>query len=124
MFDVIKKNKKGLNEIIGERGTKLSGGEKQRLSIARAILKNAPILVLDEATSALDAKTESKIQSAISNVIKDRTTIIIAHRLATIKKADKIFVFKDGRIVEQGNFDTLIKKKGNFYELVNYQMTI
>lgn len=124
VFDVIKKNKKGLNEIIGERGTKLSGGEKQRLSIARAILKNAPILVLDEATSALDAKTESKIQSAISNVIKDRTTIIIAHRLSTIKKADKIFVFKDGRIVEQGNFDTLMEKKGNFYELVNYQMTI
>lgn len=123
-FDVIKKNKKGLNQIIGERGTKLSGGEKQRLSIARAILKDAPILVLDEATSALDAKTEHKIQSAISNVIKGRTTIIIAHRLSTIKKADKIFVFKDGSIVEQGNFETLMKKQGKFYELVNYQLTI
>lgn len=123
-FDVIKKNKKGLNQIIGERGTKLSGGEKQRLSIARAILKDAPILVLDEATSALDAKTEHKIQSAISNVIKGRTTIIIAHRLSTIKKADKIFVFKDGHIVEQGNFETLMKKQGKFYELVNYQLTI
>lgn len=124
VFDVIKKNKKGLNQVIGERGVKLSGGEKQRLSIARAILKDAPILVLDEATSALDAKTEYKIQSAISNVVKDRTTIIIAHRLSTIKKADKIFVFKDGKIVEQGNFDTLMEKKGSFYELVNYQITI
>jgi ABC-type multidrug transport system fused ATPase/permease subunit len=124
VLDIIKRNKKGLNQVIGDRGVKLSGGEKQRLSIARAILKDAPILVLDEATSALDAKTEHKIQSAISNVVKNRTTIIIAHRLSTIKKADKIFVFKEGKIVEKGNFDSLMKKKGSFYELVNYQITI
>jgi ABC-type multidrug transport system fused ATPase/permease subunit len=113
-----------LKQIIGDKGTKLSGGEKQRLSIARAILKDAPILILDEATSALDAKTENKIQSAISDLIKDKTTIIIAHRLSTIKKADKIFVFEEGKIIETGNFDTLMKKKGSFYELVNYQVTI
>lgn len=124
VFEIINKNKKGLKQIIGDKGTKLSGGEKQRLSIARAILKDAPILILDEATSALDAKTENKIQSAISDLIKDKTTIIIAHRLSTIKKADKIFVFKEGKIIETGNFDTLMKKKGSFYELVNYQVTI
>lgn len=124
VFEIINKNKKGLKQIIGDKGTKLSGGEKQRLSIARAILKDAPILILDEATSALDAKTENKIQSAISDLIKDKTTIIIAHRLSTIKKADKIFVFEEGKIIETGNFDTLMKKKGSFYELVNYQITI
>ena len=124
VWEVIKRNKKGLDQEIGEKGTKLSGGEKQRLSIARAILKDAPILILDEATSALDAKTEHKIQEAISNVIKNRTTIIIAHRLSTIKKADKIFVFEDGKIIETGNFNTLMEKKGSFYELVNYQVTI
>ncbi|MDD3032846.1 MAG: ABC transporter transmembrane domain-containing protein [Candidatus Pacebacteria bacterium] len=124
VWEVIKRTKKGLDQEIGEKGTKLSGGEKQRLSIARAILKDAPILILDEATSALDAKTEHKIQDAISNVIKNRTTIIIAHRLSTIKKADKIFVFEGGKIIETGNFNALMKKKGSFYELVNYQITI
>jgi len=107
-----------------EIGVKLSGGEKQRLSIARAILKDAPILILDEATSALDAKTESKIQAAISNVIKGRTTIIIAHRLSTIKKADRIFVFEDGKIVEEGNFKALMKNKGKFYELAKHQIAL
>ncbi|MDD4662202.1 MAG: ABC transporter transmembrane domain-containing protein [Candidatus Pacebacteria bacterium] len=124
VFDVINKNKKGVGQIIGEKGTKLSGGEKQRLSIARAILKDAPILILDEATSALDAKTENKIQSAISDLIKDKTTIIIAHRLSTIKKADRIFVFDHGNIIESGDFNSLMKKKGSFYELVSYQMGI
>jgi len=81
-------------------------------------------LILDEATSALDAKTESKIQLAISNVIKNRTTIIIAHRLSTIKKADRIFVFENGRIVEEGNFESLMKKKGKFYDLASHQITI
>jgi ATP-binding cassette subfamily B protein len=124
ILDVVLKNKKGLNQVIGDRGIKLSGGEKQRLSIARAILKDAPILILDEATSALDAETENKIQSAISNLIKGRTTIIIAHRLSTIKKVDRIFVFKDGKIIETGNFENLMKKKGAFYKLTNYQTTI
>ncbi|MDD4333955.1 MAG: ATP-binding cassette domain-containing protein, partial [Candidatus Pacebacteria bacterium] len=112
VFEIINKNKKGLKQIIGDKGTKLSGGEKQRLSIARAILKDAPILILDEATSALDAKTENKIQSAISDLIKDKTTIIIAHRLSTIKKADRIFVFDHGSIIESGDFNSLMKKKG------------
>ncbi|MFA7142161.1 MAG: ABC transporter transmembrane domain-containing protein [Candidatus Paceibacterota bacterium] len=124
IWDLISKNKKGLNEIIGDKGTKLSGGEKQRLSIARAILKDAPILILDEATSALDAKTESKIQKAISNVTKGRTTIIIAHRLSTIKKADRIFVFEDGKIIEQGNFKSLISKKQKFYDLAKHQVLL
>ncbi len=122
IWDLISKNKKGLNEIIGDKGTKLSGGEKQRLSIARAILKDAPILILDEATSALDAKTESKIQKAIANATKGRTTIIIAHRLSTIKKADRIFVFEDGKIIEQGNFKSLISKKQKFYDLAKHQV--
>ncbi|NMB47653.1 ATP-binding cassette domain-containing protein, partial [Patescibacteria group bacterium] len=124
IWSLINKSENKLNEIIGDRGVKLSGGEKQRLSIARAILKDAPILILDEATSALDAKTESKIQAAISNVIKGRTTIIIAHRLSTIKKADRIFVFEDGKIVEEGNFKALMKNKGKFYELAKHQIAL
>ncbi len=124
IWSLINKSENKLNEIIGDRGVKLSGGEKQRLSIARAILKDAPILILDEATSALDAKTESKIQAAITNVIKGRTTIIIAHRLSTIKKADRIFVFEDGKIVEEGNFKALMKNKGKFYELAKHQIAL
>lgn len=121
IWDKIKNSKKGLKQILGDRGTKLSGGEKQRLSIARAIIKDAPILILDEATSALDAKTEYEIQLALSNAIKGKTTIIIAHRLSTIKKADRIFVFNNGEIVEEGKFDELISKKGHFYDLANHQ---
>jgi len=124
ILDIVKRNKQGLNQIVGERGFKLSGGEKQRLSIARAILKDAPILILDEATSALDAETENKIQSAISNLIKNKTTIIIAHRLSTIKKADRIFVFENGKIIETGTFNSLMKEKGKFYELASYQIAI
>ncbi|MDD4358607.1 MAG: ABC transporter transmembrane domain-containing protein [Candidatus Pacebacteria bacterium] len=124
IWEVIQKSRKGLDQIIGDRGIKLSGGEKQRLSIARAILKDSPILILDEATSALDAKTEHKIQLAISNLVKGRTTIIIAHRLSTIKKADRIFVFDNGKVVENGNFDFLMEKKGKFYDLASHQITI
>lgn len=124
ILDVINRSKKGFKQLIGDRGIKLSGGEKQRLSIARAILKDSPILVLDEATSALDAKTEHKIQLAISNLIQNRTTIIIAHRLSTIKKADRIFLFDNGEIIEEGNFDSLMKKKGKFYDLASYQIAI
>jgi ATP-binding cassette subfamily B protein len=121
---ILDRSKEGINQVIGERGSKLSGGEKQRLSIARAILKDAPILVLDEATSALDAKTENEIQLAISNLIKDKTTIVIAHRLSTIKKADRIFVFENGKIIETGTFNSLMKEKGKFYELASYQIAI
>jgi ATP-binding cassette subfamily B protein len=111
----------GLDTILGERGRSLSGGERQRLSIARALLKNPPILVLDEATSALDAATERKIQLALDAVMKDRTTFVIAHRLATIRNADRILVFEHGRIIETGNFDELVAKGGRFAELARAQ---
>ena len=96
--------------IIGENGVRLSGGEKQRLSIARAILKNSPIILLDEATSSLDTESEEKVQNAIFNLTKNRTTLVIAHRLSTIKKADHIIVMKNGGVVESGTHNQLIEK--------------
>jgi ATP-binding cassette, subfamily B, beta-glucan exporter len=111
----------GLDTVIGERGRSLSGGERQRLSIARALLKNPPILILDEATSALDAATERKLQMALEEVMKDRTTFVIAHRLATIRNADRILVFDQGRIIETGSFDELVAKGGRFAELAKAQ---
>src|SRR4051812_8318294 len=107
----------GLDSVIGERGRSLSGGERQRLSIARALLKNPPILILDEATSALDAATERKLQAALDEVMKGRTTFVIAPRLATIRNADRILVFDSGRIVESGGFDELVAQNGRFAEL-------
>jgi ATP-binding cassette, subfamily B, beta-glucan exporter len=106
---------------VGERGRMLSGGERQRLSIARALLKNPPILILDEATSALDAKTESLLLAALEEVMKGRTTFVIAHRLATIRKADRILMFEHGRIVEEGSFDELVARNGPFAELARAQ---
>jgi ATP-binding cassette, subfamily B, beta-glucan exporter len=106
---------------VGERGRMLSGGERQRLSIARALLKNPPILILDEATSALDAKTESQLLAALEEVMKGRTTFVIAHRLATIRKANCILMFAEGRIVEAGSFDELVAKNGYFAELARAQ---
>jgi subfamily B ATP-binding cassette protein MsbA len=113
----------GFDTIIGEGGARLSGGERQRLSIARAILKNAPILILDEATSALDTESEREVQKALDNLMKDRTTFVIAHRLSTIKNASRIIVIKDGVIVEEGTHDTLIAKKGEYEALYNLQYT-
>ena len=112
----------GLDTVVGERWVKLSGGEKQRLAIARAFLKDAPILVLDEATSALDAETERYLQGSFDELMKGRTTFIIAHRLSTIKKADRIFVFDGGRIIEQGSYQDLVAKKGAFAKLVAAQV--
>jgi ATP-binding cassette subfamily B protein len=119
--EFIRRQAEGLDSIIGERGRSLSGGERQRLSIARALLKNPPILILDEATSALDAATERKLQLALEEVMKGRTTFVIAHRLATIRNADRILVFDNGRIIETGNFDELVRKGGRFAELAKAQ---
>ena len=109
------------NTIVGERGIKLSGGEKQRVSIARAILANKKILVLDEATSSLDSQTEHDIQVALERLMKGRTTIIIAHRLSTIMKADKIIVLKKGKIAQSGTHKQLIHKSGEYRKLWNLQ---
>jgi glucan exporter ATP-binding protein len=111
----------GFDTRVGERGRMLSGGERQRLSIARALLKNPPILILDEATSALDAKTESQLLAALDEVMKGRTTFVIAHRLATIRKADCILMFEHGRIVEAGSFEELVSRNGSFAELARAQ---
>jgi ATP-binding cassette subfamily B protein len=111
----------GYETKVGERGLKLSGGEKQRVSIARTIVKNPPILLLDEATSALDSKTESEIQSALRNVAKERTTIVIAHRLSTIDTADEILVIKNGKIVERGAHAALLNKQGVYADMWNRQ---
>src|SRR3954469_12051601 len=120
-LEFITRQMDGLDTMIGERGRSLSGGERQRLSIARALLKNPPILILDEATSALDAATERKLQLALDEVMKDRTTFVIAHRLATIRNADRILVFDNGRIVETGTFDELVATGGRFAELARAQ---
>ena len=123
-LEFVERNPDGLKAIVGERGRLLSGGERQRLSIARALLKNPPILILDEATSALDAATEVKVQAALDEVMKDRTTFVIAHRLATIRNATRILVFQDGRIVESGSFDELVAQGGAFAELAAAQFLV
>jgi len=111
----------GFDTVIGESGARLSGGQRQRLSIARAILKNAPILILDEATSALDTESERQVQKALENLMKNRTTFVIAHRLSTIKNADRIIVVKEGQIVEQGTHDALLALGGEYESLYNMQ---
>jgi ATP-binding cassette, subfamily B, beta-glucan exporter len=108
----------------GERGRMLSGGERQRLSIARALLKDPPILILDEATSALDAVTEAKVNAALDEVMKGRTTFVIAHRLSTIRNATRILVFQNGKVIETGTFDELVKRKGHFADLARAQFMV
>jgi ABC-type multidrug transport system fused ATPase/permease subunit len=111
----------GLDARLSERGQTLSGGERQRLSIARALLKAPPILILDEATSALDARTEHQIKLALDEVMRDRTTFVIAHRLATIRNASRILVFERGTIIEFGTYDELVDRNGKFAELAKAQ---
>lgn len=119
--DFISASENGYETNIGDRGGKLSGGQRQRISIARAILKNPPILILDEATSALDTESEKLVQEALENLMKNRTTIVIAHRLSTIRNADLICVMHEGRIVERGTHEELLKKKGSFKRLYDMQ---
>jgi ATP-binding cassette subfamily B protein len=121
--DFIRKLPQGYATYLGERGVRLSGGQRQRIAIARAMLKNPPLLLLDEATSALDAESERMVQAALESAMRDRTTLVIAHRLATVQKADRIVVIDHGRIVEQGNHETLVAANGIYARLAALQFT-
>ncbi|MGY3448442.1 glucan ABC transporter ATP-binding protein/ permease [Bradyrhizobium sp. USDA 4353] len=123
-LDFIDRAEQGFDTNAGERGRMLSGGERQRLSIARALLKDPPILILDEATSALDAVTEAKLNAALDEVMKGRTTFVIAHRLSTIRNATRILVFENGRVIESGTFDELVARGGHFAELAKAQFMV
>ena len=111
----------GFDTLIGENGTRLSGGQRQRIAIARALIKDAPILILDEATSALDTQSERLVQAALDELMKHRTTLVIAHRLSTIEKADRIVVMRDGRIVEEGAHEVLLRQEGIYAQLHRLQ---
>ena len=119
--DFILQTDNGYQTIIGDRGVKLSGGQRQRMSIARAVLKNPPILILDEATSALDTESERLVQEALFNLMKNRTSLVIAHRLSTIQAADEIIVLKKGEIIERGNHLSLMNQNGFYKKLVEMQ---
>jgi ATP-binding cassette subfamily B protein len=123
-LEFIERNIEGFETRVGERGRLLSGGERQRLAIARALLKDPPILILDEATSALDAVTEARVHMALEEVMKGRTTFVIAHRLATVRNASRILVFQGGRIIETGTFDELLRRGGFFAELARAQFMV
>lgn len=120
-LEFIEKLPEGFDTLVGERGVKLSGGQRQRIAIARAILKDAPVLILDEATSALDSESEKLIQEALAELMKGRTSIVIAHRLSTISKLDRIIVMDDGKIIEDGNHETLLEAKGQYARLWAHQ---
>jgi subfamily B ATP-binding cassette protein MsbA len=121
--EFIMETEAGYKTMIGERGSKLSGGQRQRLSIARAVLKNPPILILDEATSALDSESERLVQDALANLMMNRTSIVIAHRLSTIQHADEIIVIQNGSIVERGTHEELIRNDGLYRKLNEIQRT-
>ena len=120
--EFIVRQPQGYDTVVGERGATLSGGQRQRLAIARALLKDPPILILDEATSALDAATEARVSRAMQTLMKGRTTFIIAHRLSTVRDADEILVFENGKVVERGDFNALIAQRGQFADLVATQL--
>ena len=120
-YDFVMSSEKGINTNIGDRGSRLSGGQRQRISIARAILKNPPILILDEATSALDTESERLVQDALEHLMSSRTTVAIAHRLSTIKHADEICVLHEGTIVEKGSHEELLLKNGLYKKLHDMQ---
>ena len=120
--EFIARKPQGYDTMLGERGSALSGGQRQRLAIARALLKDPPVLILDEATSALDAATEARVQKALKALMAGRTTFIIAHRLSTVRDADEILVFDGGKVVERGDFETLVRQGGRFAELVRTQL--
>ena len=119
--DFIERFPNKYNKIVGERGVKLSAGQRQRIAIARAVVRNPKILILDEATSSLDSKTEKLVQKALEKLMKNRTTFIIAHRLSTIRLADKILVLKRGKIIEEGTHEELLGKRGAFFDLYSLQ---
>ena len=119
--EFIERLPEGYKTFLGERGVRLSGGQRQRIAIARAILKNPPLLLLDEATSALDAESERMVQAALENLMQNRTTLVIAHRLATVRKADRIIVMDDGRIVATGTHESLVREEGLYARLAALQ---
>lgn len=120
--EFVSKWEKGYDTVLGERGMRLSGGQKQRLAIARAVLKNPRILILDEATSALDAESESLVTEALNRLMKGRTTFVIAHRLATVVRADLILVLDEGRVVESGSHEELMRRGGLYRQLYEKQL--
>jgi subfamily B ATP-binding cassette protein MsbA len=119
--DFILNMPEGYDTMIGERGTRLSGGERQRLAIARALLKDAPILVLDEATSSLDTESEAAVQAALANLMQGRTVLVIAHRLSTVRRANRIAVIEHGEVTEIGSHDELMANSGTYQRLYNMQ---
>ena len=121
-WDFVSGFEKGIDTEVGERGVRLSGGQKQRIQIARAILKDSPILILDEATSSLDSKSEMEVQTGLENLMKNRLTIIIAHRFSTIQNVDTILVVEDGKISQKGSPQELSTKKGVYKDLLTYQI--
>jgi subfamily B ATP-binding cassette protein MsbA len=121
IHEVVMKLEQGYSSVIGDRGMRLSGGERQRIAIARALLRDAPILILDEATSQLDTQSERLVQDAIGSLIKGRTVLVIAHRLSTIKDADRIVVLRAGEIAEEGTHDQLLQRDGLYKKLYQYQ---